>query len=100
MPNPASSYDRRISLNDPRISLYDRTHRFDEGEQLIVGGILDDAGARWREWVYRASGRHLQVEIKVISESSLKYELTVPKYARAQGCLVIADFQFVAFVGR
>ena len=73
---------------------------FDEGEQLVVGGILDDAGARWGERVYRTASRYLQVEVKAVCETALEYELAVPKDARAEGCLVVADFEFVAFVGR
>ena len=66
MTNSAAGYDQRISLYDPRNSLYDRTHIFDEGEKIVVGSVLNNAGARWGERVDGSSGNYFQVKVEGI----------------------------------
>jgi len=61
-----ASYDPPISLYDRLNSLYDRTHIFDEGKQIVVGSVLNDAGARWGERVDGSSGDYFQMKVEGI----------------------------------
>ena len=61
-----ASYAPTISLHAPTISFYAPTHIFDEGKQIVVGSVLDDAGARWGERVDGSSGNYFQVKVEGI----------------------------------
>ncbi len=39
---------------------------FDEGEKIVVGSVLNDAGARWGERVDGSSGNYFQVKVEGI----------------------------------
>jgi len=46
---------------------------FDEGEKIVVGSVLYDAGARWGERVAGSSGNYFQVKVKGIVKAAERY---------------------------